>query len=67
MRPKPLKSWRDLNAALYRLTEAEVSELLEYERNNQRRMSMLSRLHQRFTTLRATRERVEILKEAQEA
>jgi hypothetical protein len=46
------------------LTEAQVLELLEQERKNLRRVAMLERLHQRYNTLRSTRERMEILKEA---
>jgi hypothetical protein len=42
----------------------EVLELLNHERQTERRISMLQRLHQRYTILRAARERVEIIKEA---
>jgi hypothetical protein len=38
--------------------------LLNHERQTERRISMLQRLHQRYTILRAARERVEIIKEA---
>jgi hypothetical protein len=43
-----------------------VLQLLEAERIGRRRVSILERLHQRYTALRATRERMEILKEARE-
>jgi hypothetical protein len=46
------------------LTEDEVLALLEHERQGTRRVSILQRLHQRYTVLRAARERVELLKEA---
>jgi len=46
------------------LTEAEVLALLDSERAGQRRVSILERLHQRYTALRTARERVELLKEA---
>jgi hypothetical protein len=46
------------------LTEAEVLALLEAERVGARRVTFLERLHQRYTMLRAARERVELLKEA---
>ena len=46
------------------MTEDEVLTLLTEERAGQRRPAILERLHQRYTTLRATRERLEILKEA---
>ena len=57
-------SWRNLNNQLATMTEAQVFALLEEERRVGRRVSVLARLHQRCTTLRAARERAEILKEA---
>jgi len=57
-------NWRSLNAKLSELDEDQVLELLTIEREGERRISMLQRLHQRYTSLRAARERVEILKEA---
>lgn len=57
-------NWRSLNATLNDKTEEEVLELLNHERQSERRISMLQRLHQRYTILRAARERVEIIKEA---
>lgn len=56
--------WRKLNAVLRHMTEQEVLVLLNEERAGQRRPAILERLHQRYTTLRATRERLEIMKEA---
>jgi len=52
-------SWRALNDRLYRLTEAEVLRLLEAEQRRQPapRSTVLTRLHQRYTALRAQRER----------
>jgi hypothetical protein len=57
-------NWRSLNAIINDKTEEEVLELLNHERQTERRISMLQRLHQRYTILRAARERVEIIKEA---
>jgi hypothetical protein len=57
-------NWRSLNAIINDKTEDEVLELLNHERQTERRISMLQRLHQRYTILRAARERVEIIKEA---
>lgn len=57
-------NWRLLNAIINDKTEEEVLELLNHERQTERRISMLQRLHQRYTILRAARERVEIIKEA---
>lgn len=61
---KILKSWRSLNHSLNLKSEAEVLELMEYERANERRLSVLQRLHQRYNSLRVSRERIEILQEA---
>jgi len=57
-------NWRSLNAQLTTLSENEVLALLDNEREGEKRISMLQRLHQRYTILRAARERVEILKGA---
>jgi hypothetical protein len=46
------------------LDEALVLEMLMEERKNQRRVSVLERLHQRYNTLRVSRERIELLQEA---
>jgi hypothetical protein len=56
-------SWRALNDRLYRLTEKEVQHLLEREQARQPtpRLTVLTRLHQRYTALRATRERKELV------
>ena len=60
---KPL-SWRKLQAVLNQLTEAEVLAMLEDERRTLKRASILERLHMRYNTLRVSRERIEIMKEA---
>ena len=57
-------NWRELNQKLNMLSEDEVLALLEDERQGARRVTFLERLHQRYTMLRAARERVELLKEA---
>jgi hypothetical protein len=57
-------NWRKLNKELALLSEEQVLSLLNDERANDRRISVLERLHQRYTTLRAARERREILREA---
>lgn len=57
-------SWRKLNKELALLSEEKVLALLNEERAGERRISILERLHQRYTSLRAARERIEILKEA---
>lgn len=57
-------SWRKLNDQLSTMTEQQVLDLLTNEREGAKRVTVLERLHQRYTTLRAARERAEILKEA---
>lgn len=57
-------SWRKLNEILAGLTEEQVLRLLEDERITHRRLTVLERLHQRYTALRTSRERIELLKEA---
>lgn len=55
-------SWRALNNQLSMMTEAEVWGLLEAEKCGEKRASVLQRLHQRYSTLRVARERLEILR-----
>jgi hypothetical protein len=57
-------NWRKLNKELALMSEDQVLQLLNHERANQRRISILERLHQRYTMLRCERERREILREA---
>ena len=57
-------TWRGLNDRLSTLTEMEVLDLLNNERQTLKRVSMLERLHQRYNTLRVARERLELLTEA---
>ena len=53
-------TWRELNHTLGTKTEAEVLELLNEERANLQRVVVLERLHQRYNSLRITRERIEL-------
>ena len=57
-------NWRQLNQKLNLMTEDQVLQMLNDERIGARRVTILERLHQRYTMLRSARERVEILKEA---
>lgn len=57
-------TWRSLNDRLPTLTEEEVLDMLNNERQTLKRVSMLERMHQRYNTLRVARERLELLKEA---
>ena len=54
-------NWRELNETLNSMSEDEVLALLNEERKDRRRVTVLTRLHQRYTILRAARERREIL------
>lgn len=56
-----MMNWRDLNKKLPSLSEAAVQQLLLDELVGARRSTVVVRLHQRFTSLRATRERDELL------
>jgi hypothetical protein len=57
-------SWRALNDQLTTMTEDEILAMLTDERTGERRASVLQRLHQRYTMVRASRERLEIMKDA---
>ena len=56
-------TWRKFQSELPNYSEAELLVLLNEERKQHKRVSMLERIHQRYCTLRANRERLEILKE----
>ena len=51
-------SWRTLTNILSSLNEEQVLELLKSEKKNDKRWSILQRLHQRYNTLRVARERI---------
>lgn len=54
-------NWRELNRKINELTEDQVLDLLRQEASGPRRASIITRLHQRYTILRAARERKEWL------
>jgi hypothetical protein len=56
-------TWRSLNAILHTLPEKEVLVLLQREKEGDNRRVMLTRLHQRYSLLRMTRERAELFEE----
>ena len=60
-------NWRELNEVLTDYSEQEVLGLLNDERKNARRSTVIIRLHQRYTTLRMLRERAELLGEIDES
>ena len=53
-------NWRQLNVALPTMTEDQVRDLLHDEQRGDARPTHITRLHQRFTALRAARERREL-------
>ena len=57
-------TWRKLNSELKTFDEQKVLDMLNHERANAKRVVVLERLHQRYTMLRASRERIELLQEA---
>jgi len=57
-------SWRSLNDKLPTMTEEEVFAMLTHESMNERRSSILERLHQRYCALRDARERIEVMAKA---
>ena len=59
-------NWRNLNANINSYSEDELKQLIIDELKDRKRSSILNRLHQRFTVVRATRERMEILAQAKE-
>ena len=54
-------NWRDLNKNLLNMDEAAVLALLNEEKTGAQRVTVLTRLHQRYTILRAARERKDLL------
>jgi hypothetical protein len=58
-------SWRKLQAVLNQLNESEVLIMLIEERRGLKRASIMERLHMKYSVLRTSRERIEIMKEAQ--
>lgn len=60
-----LKTWRTLNHHLHLLNEEQLKVLLDMEIAGKRRYEVLKRLHQRYSTERTNRERIEILRVAQ--
>jgi len=55
--------WHSMVKTLSQKTEAEVKAMLDAEVDGKRRATILRRLHQRYSSLRAARERRELLGE----
>ena len=58
----PLTNWTTLNIMLHTLDEERLQELLDEEISKKKRKEFVIRLHRRLCTLRASRERNELLK-----
>jgi hypothetical protein len=54
-------NWHELNVVLTMRTEAQVKAMLDEEIRHHKRETYAVRIHQRYTTLRAQRERQEML------
>lgn len=54
-------NWTTLNVVLRDCTEADAKAMLDEEVKVHRRSVFVKRLHQRYNTLRAARERKELL------
>jgi len=61
--PAKTYSWRSLTDILSTLDEEEVGNLLEQELEGEKRWTIVQRLHQRYTILRAAREREKLRKQ----
>ena len=59
-------NWRSLNENISSFNEDELKKMIYDELQGRKRSSILERLHQRFTVVRANRERMEILAQAKE-
>ena len=54
-------NWREMTEQLTTMSEDELADMINDELDNQQRISMIIRLHQRFNIVRMTRERKELL------
>jgi len=54
-------NWRELNRVINDKTEDELKDMIAQEYDTFKRVTVLERLHQTFTTKRAKREREELL------
>ena len=59
-------TWRKFHQEANEYGEEQLLAMLEEEKTVHKRVKMLERIHQRYCTLRASRERMEILKEGRQ-
>lgn len=55
-------NWRALNKHLSGMDEDAVKAMLDEEMATRKRVNIVERLHQRYNSLRGTRERLELLR-----
>jgi HSP20 family molecular chaperone IbpA len=55
-----LRSWASMNKALPEMTEVDLKTAISRELSGNRRKDVAIRMHQRYTVLRAKRERQEL-------
>ena len=58
-----LTSWAKLNAIINVFTEAQLVEMLEYEKANSKRVDMMVRIQQRLNAMTGARKIEELKKE----
>jgi hypothetical protein len=61
---KVMQTWESMMLELTRMSEAELEKALMYELKNEKRRSVIIRLHRRFTRIRKERELKEYLSDA---
>ena len=58
----PIQGWKDMMARLSTLSEGDLIVLINYEVSLYKRAAILKRLHARYSKLRMTRERAQLIK-----
>ena len=57
-------SWRELQARINELSEADIEQLLDDELKDGARAAFIERLHRRLCALRSSRERIDLMRRA---
>jgi hypothetical protein len=56
-----MMTWRELLLYLPKMTELEIKRALDAERDGAQRVTVLLKLHQRYSAVRKSRERRELM------
>lgn len=56
-----ITSWKELISVLGTLSEQELKDTINFEVSTYKRKNVIARLHQRYTKLKAKREREELI------